>query len=193
MTASHHKGHVCRAALEAAAYQAREVFEAIYKDSNVQLKNLKVDGGGTNNKLLMQFQADIIDVPVVKPHIMETTAMGAAFAAGLAVGFWRDMDEIKELWSVAATFTPSMKEAQRANNWNGWQKAISKSLDWVEEEDFDEDDFYDAREVNKSLDMPFLANGDANPAGLRNAISSIVLVALGVGAGFLLGRNSRQK
>ncbi|CAJ1934489.1 unnamed protein product [Cylindrotheca closterium] len=191
MTASHHKGHVCRAALEAVAYQAKEVFDAIYKDSNVLLKNLKVNGGGTNNKLLMQFQADIINVPVITPHIMETTAMGAAFAAGLAVGFWKDTDEIKALWSVASTFTPSMKEVDRAKNCYGWQKAISKSLDWIEEEDYDEDDFYDAQD--KSFDMSFFAaDSDANPR-LRNAVSSIVLIALGVGAGFLLGKNSRQK
>lgn len=196
MTASHHKGHVCRAALEAAAYQAREVFDAIYKDSNVLLKNLKVDGGGTNNKLLMQFQADIINVPVVKPRVMETTAMGAAFAAGLAVGFWKDMNEIKDLWSVSATFTPSMTEAERSKNWNGWQKAITKSLDWVEEEDFDEDNFYDAQEINKSFDFSFFesseANGGAN-SGLRSALSSITLVGLGIGAGFLLGKNSQRK
>ncbi|KAL3927529.1 MAG: hypothetical protein SGBAC_013050, partial [Bacillariaceae sp.] len=196
MTASHHKGHVCRAALEAAAYQAREVFDAIYKDSNVLLKNLKVDGGGTNNKLLMQFQADIINVPVVKPRIMETTAMGAAFAAGLAVGFWKDMNEIKDLWSVSATFTPAMTEAERSKNWNGWQKAITKSLDWVEEEDFDEDNFFDAQEVNKSFDFSFFesseANGDAN-SGLRSALSSIALLGLGIGAGFLLGKNSQRK
>lgn len=138
MTASHHKGHVCRAALEAAAYQARELFDAIYKDSKVLLKNLRVDGGGTNNKLLMQFQANIINVPVVKPKIMETTAMGAAFSAGLAVGVWKDLKEIRDLWSVSATFSPSMTEAEREKNWAGWQKAVSKSLGWVENEDDDQ-------------------------------------------------------
>jgi len=198
MAASHHKGHVCRAALEAAAYQAREVFDAIYKDSNVLLKNLKVDGGGTNNKLLMQFQADIINVPVVKPHIMETTSMGAAFAAGLAVGFWKDMDEIKELWSVAATFTPSMPEAERAKNWYGWQKAITKSLGWVEEEDYGEDEFFETQQAEESfLDISLQgfnrkANSRAN-SRLRNAVSTAALVVLGIGAGFLLGRSTSNR
>ena len=117
MTATHRKGHVCRAALEAAAYQAREVFDAIYADSKVLLKSLKVDGGGTHNKLLMQFQSDIINVPVVKPVVMETTSMGAAFAAGLAVGVWDSLDEIRKLWNVAETFKPTMTESEREKPW----------------------------------------------------------------------------
>jgi glycerol kinase len=142
MTATHHKGHVCRAALEAAAYQTREVFEAIYTDSHVQLKSLKVDGGATNNMLLMQFQADIVGVPVVKPVVMETTSIGAAFAAGLAVGLWKDTDDIKCMWAVAETFYPEMPLVVRERYWKGWKKAISKSLDWVDEEE--DDKFVDA-------------------------------------------------
>lgn len=131
LTASHNKGHVCRAALEAAAYQTKEVFDAIVKDSGVQLKSLKVDGGCTMNKLLMQFQADIINVPVRKPRVMETTAMGAAFAAGLAVGAWKDLDEIQQQYSVAEIFEPKMSAETRARNVAGWNKAVTRSLGWV--------------------------------------------------------------
>lgn len=135
MTAAHHKGHVCRAALEAAAYQTKEVFDAIAQDSQCILQSLKVDGGGTNNRFLMQFQADIIAVPVVKPRIMETTALGAAFAAGLAVGVWKDLKEIEDLWEVAETFCPEMNSEIRAKNVAGWNKAVSKSLNWIDNKD----------------------------------------------------------
>jgi glycerol kinase len=135
MTATHHKGHICRAALEAAAYQTREVFEAIVADSNVNLKSLNVDGGATDNKFLMQFQADIINVPVVKPVVMETTAIGAAFAAGLAVGVWKDLADIKNLWAVAERYEPRMASPEREKYWKGWQKAVTRSMSWVEEEE----------------------------------------------------------
>jgi len=137
MQMSHGKGHICRAALEAAAYQTKEVFDAIVKDARgivggeEGLASLSVDGGGTNNKLLMQFQADIIDVPVVKPKVMETTALGAAFAAGLTVGVWKDLEEIQKLWAVAETFTPNMSEEDRAQRVHNWNKAVSKSLGWI--------------------------------------------------------------
>jgi glycerol kinase len=134
MTATHHKGHICRAALEAAAYQSREVFEAIYADSNVKLKALKVDAGGTANKLLMQFQSDIIHVDIVKPAVMETTAIGAAFAAGLAAGVWKDLAELKELWAVAEIYTPAMDNESRQKNWKGWKKAISRSLECIKDD-----------------------------------------------------------
>jgi glycerol kinase len=148
MTATHHKGHVCRAALEATAYQAKEVFDAIYADSHVQLTSLKVDGGGTSNALLMQFQADMIGVDVVKPVVQETTAMGACFAAGLAVGVWKDLDEVRALWAVSKTFSPNMSESDRETNWLGWQKAVTKSLGWVQDDESDnvDDEFYDADE-----------------------------------------------
>jgi glycerol kinase len=184
MTASHHKGHICRAALEAAAYQTKEVFDAIYKDSKVLLKNLKVDGGGTNNRLLMQFQSDIINVPVVKPKIMETTSMGAAFSAGLAVGVWKDLQQIRELWSVADTFTPKMEENEREKNWAGWQKAISKSLDWVEDED--DDEFEDAMEGPLELSKP------ATSAALSTSpISLLAMAVIGACVGFLVGRHRK--
>lgn len=133
MTAGHHRGHICRAALEASCYQTKEIFDAITKDSGVSLSTLKVDGGATINKLMMQFQADMLGVPVVKPLIMETTALGAAYAAGLAVGVWKDLDEIKKLWGVAETFQPTMSEEERAKNLKGWNKAVERSFDWVED------------------------------------------------------------
>ena len=131
MTAAHHKGHVCRAALEATCYQTRDVFAAIESDSGVRLQSLKVDGGGTHNELMMQFQADMIQVPVVQPVVMETTAMGAAFAAGLAVGVWKDTDEIAKLWAVAKTYEPRMEEKERELYLAGWNKAITRSLGWI--------------------------------------------------------------
>jgi len=134
MTASHTKHHICRGALEATAYQTNDVFEAIENDSNVFLKELRVDGGGTANRLLMQFQADITNVPVVKPVVKETTALGAAFAAGLAVGIFKDLDEIRNLWQEEERFEPIMSEHERERAKLGWKKAISKSMGWECEE-----------------------------------------------------------
>lgn len=134
MTASHNRNHIARAALEACAYQTKDVFDAIYADSNVELKELRVDGGGTANQLLMQFQSDIINVPVVKPVVKETTSLGAAFAAGLAVGVWKDLDELRVLWKEECRFKPAMDESERSKNWTGWKRAISKSMDWVPSE-----------------------------------------------------------
>ena len=149
MTASHHKGHICRAALEAAAYQAREVFDSIYADSNVRLKSLKVDGGGTKSSLLMQFQADIMDLPVVKPKTSESSSMGVAFCAGLAVGMWNNLDEIRALYSVEETFLPKMSADEREKNWSGWKKAVTKSLDWVEQDDDGDEIFEDTQHVGR--------------------------------------------
>jgi glycerol kinase len=134
MTASHSRNHIARAALEACAYQTRDVFDAMHADSGVTLKELRVDGGGTANQLLMQFQADIINVPVVKPVVKETTALGAAFAAGLAVGVWSGLDELKALWKEEGRFQPLMNQSDREKNWNGWKKAITKSMGWVSSE-----------------------------------------------------------
>lgn len=132
MTASHTKNHFARAALEAAAYQTKDVFDAIFADSNVSLSELRVDGGGTANKLLMQFQADMLGVPVVKPVVKETTALGAAFAAGLAVGVWKDLKEIKALWQEEERFLPAMSEADQKKNLSGWKRAVGKSMGWVQ-------------------------------------------------------------
>ena len=126
------KGHIARAALEATAYQTREVLEAMKKDSGVSLKSLKVDGGMVHNNLLMQFQADILDVPVVRPKISETTALGAAYAAGLAAGVWSDPEDLRANWHEDRTWVPQMDEATRTRLFNGWRKAVERSFDWVE-------------------------------------------------------------
>jgi glycerol kinase len=132
MTASHDKRHICRAALEASCYQTREVFDAMYADSNVVLSSLRVDGGGTQSNMMMQFQADILDVPVEMPQIMETTALGAAFAAGIATGVLKDINDIRGYWQISKTFYPAMDAAERDRNWAGWKKAVDRSLGWVE-------------------------------------------------------------
>jgi len=185
ITAAHHKGHFARAALEAAAYQARELFEAIAADSGVALKALKVDGGGTNNKLLMQFQADMIDAPVVIPEVQETTAMGAAFAAGLAVGVWKNQQEIRALWKESETFVPKMSQKTRQKNWTGWKKAITRSLDWVEASPEDGDEFFDAEEGRITHHKNNEGIGIVRLGGM--GLSLILVAALGGAAGFLLG------
>ncbi|NPA30478.1 MAG: glycerol kinase GlpK [Chloroflexi bacterium] len=126
------KGHICRAALEATAYQTRDVFEAMIQDSGVSLKALKVDGGMVYNELLMQFQADILNVPVVRPVVAETTSLGAAYAAGLAVGFWNDLDDLRRNWQVDKTWEPQMDEATRAHLYHYWKKAVERTFGWVE-------------------------------------------------------------
>ena len=128
------RGHLARAVLEATAYQTREVLDAMEQDSGVRLTSLKVDGGMVFNELLMQFQADIVGVPVVRPKIAETTALGAAYAAGLAVGYWRDMDELSSYWGVDKQWEPVMDGARRAKLYVGWKKAVTRTLDWVEKE-----------------------------------------------------------
>jgi glycerol kinase len=131
ITALHHKGHICRAALEATAYQTKDVFDAIIKDSNIQLSSLNVDGGGTYNKLLMQFQADILNVKVIRPKIMETTSIGVAFAAGLTIGIWKDVVEIQQLWSIDTVYEPQMSVTTRNKYISGWERALSKSFHWT--------------------------------------------------------------
>ena len=125
------KGHFARAALEATAYQTREVLDAMNKDSGVDLTALKVDGGMVFNELLMQFQADILGVPVVRPTVAETTALGASYAAGLAVGFWGNTDELRANWGVDKTWEPKMDAETRAKLHNGWLKAVTRTFDWV--------------------------------------------------------------
>ena len=128
------KGHLARAALEATAYQTREVIDAMNADSGVDLKVLKVDGGMVVNELLMQFQADILDVEVVRPQVAETTALGAAYAAGLAVGFWDSEDDIRNNWAEDKRWTPSMDNAEREKLYAGWKKAVTRTLDWVDDD-----------------------------------------------------------
>jgi len=129
------KGHLARAVLEATAYQTREVIEAMNADSGVDLKVLKVDGGMVVNELLMQFQSDILDVEVVRPQVAETTALGAAYAAGLAVAFWDSEDDIRTNWAEDKRWTPSMNDAEREKLYAGWKKAVTRTLDWVDDED----------------------------------------------------------
>ena len=126
------RGHIARAALESTAYQTREVLDAMRNDSGVSLKALKVDGGMVSNNLLMQFQADIVNVPVIRPVVSETTALGAAYAAGLAVGFWKDFDELRLNWKQDYKWTPNMEEDIRAELFRGWKKAVTRTFDWVE-------------------------------------------------------------
>jgi len=132
MTRYVNKYHICRAALEASAYQTREVLDAMEKDSGVSLKALKVDGGMVFNELLMQFQADILGVPVVRPTVAETTALGSAYASGLAVGFWKNTDELRENWGIDKTWEPKMDAETRAKLYKGWLKAVTRTFDWVE-------------------------------------------------------------
>lgn len=127
-------GHIARAVLEATAYQSAEVLEAMNKDSGVPLTALKVDGGMVHNQLLMQFQSDILGVPVIRPKVAETTALGAAYAAGLAVGFWQQIEELRENWQVNQRWKPQMEAATRETLMKGWKKAVTRTLDWVEEQ-----------------------------------------------------------
>ncbi|HEY6627671.1 MAG TPA: glycerol kinase GlpK, partial [Acidimicrobiia bacterium] len=125
------RGHIARAALESTAYQTRDILDAMTSDSGVRLTELRVDGGMTSNSLLMQFQADILGVEVIKPRVAETTALGAAFAAGLAVGFWANLDEISELWEEGSRWQPQMSESDRERFYARWQEAVERSLGWV--------------------------------------------------------------
>jgi glycerol kinase len=126
--------HVARATLEAICYQSRDVADAMEKDSGVKLEVLKVDGGVTANDLCMQIQADVLGVSVSKPVVAETTALGAAYAAGLAVGFWSDREELRKNWNEDKRWEPQWSEEQRAEGYQGWQKAVTRTLDWVDVE-----------------------------------------------------------
>ncbi|MBF4574142.1 glycerol kinase GlpK [Herbiconiux sp. VKM Ac-1786] len=126
------KGHIARAALEATAFQTREVLDAVNADSGVDLTELKVDGGMIANNTLMQFQADILGVPVIRPVVAETTALGAAYAAGLAVGFWANLDELRANWQEDSRWEPKMDDAERERQLRNWKKAVTKTLDWVD-------------------------------------------------------------
>ncbi|WP_137876071.1 glycerol kinase GlpK [Rhodococcus sp. Q] len=126
------KGHLARAALEATAFQTREVIEAAEADSGVTLTSLKVDGGMVLNETLMQFQSDILDVPVIRPVVNETTALGAAYAAGLAVGYWNSEDDIRANWEIGHTWTPNMAANERDRLYREWNKAVERTYDWVD-------------------------------------------------------------
>lgn len=126
------KGHLARAVLEATAFQTREVLEAMERDSGIKLDSLRVDGGMVENNLLMQFQADILNRPVVRPVIKETTALGAAYAAGLAVGFYKSVEDLRANWSVDHTWQPNLESDKREEMYRLWKKAVTRSFDWVD-------------------------------------------------------------
>jgi glycerol kinase len=131
LTRQTNKGHLARAVLEATAFQTREVVEAMEKDAGFPVEVLRTDGGMVRNDLLMQFQADILDRPVVRPAVQETTALGAAYAAGLAVGFFEDIPDLRSRWSVDHTWKPQMEAAQRQQLYGFWKKAVTRSFDWL--------------------------------------------------------------
>jgi len=130
LTAYANQGHIARAALEATAWQSKEVVDAANAVADVPFTELRVDGGMTGNELLMQFQADVLGVPVVRPSVTETTALGAAYAAGLAVGFWSDQEELKERWDEDKRWEPDMADHDREAGYAKWKKAVQRSLDW---------------------------------------------------------------
>jgi glycerol kinase len=135
LTGSVTKGHLARAVLEATAWQVREVADAMVADSGAAISRLKADGGMTANKLLMQFQADVLDAPVVRPTVPETTCLGAAYAAGLAVGVWPDLAALKANWRADTEWTPSMPAEARERSYRKWKKAVQRTFDWIDEDD----------------------------------------------------------
>ncbi len=128
------RGHIARAVLEATAWQTREVADAMQQDSGVELRSLKVDGGMVVNNTLMQFQSDVLGVPVIRPKVSETTALGSAYAAGLAVGFWANTEALRENWGVDRTWEPQMTAERRETEYRFWKKAVTRTFDWVEAE-----------------------------------------------------------
>ncbi|NBA86418.1 glycerol kinase GlpK [Emticicia sp. CRIBPO] len=124
------KGHIARSVLEATAYQTKDVLEAMEQDAGIEISSLRVDGGMTVNELLMQFQSDMLDVPVIRPKMIETTALGAAYAAGLAVGFWQNFEDLVQNWGVDKQWKPDMPAEKRTEYYHGWKKAIERSLNW---------------------------------------------------------------
>jgi glycerol kinase len=126
------KGHIARAALEATAWQSREVADAMNADSGVELASLKVDGGMVQNELLMQFQADVLGVPVIRPTVAETTSLGAAYAAGLAVGFWSEVEDLRANWGKDKEWQPQMDPAEREKEYAYWKKAVTRAFDWLD-------------------------------------------------------------
>lgn len=127
--------HICRAVLEATAFQAYDIFSAMEKDSGVEISSLKVDGGMTNSWPLMAFQSDILSKPVIRPVIAETTALGAAYAAGLTAGVWESIDSLRSYWKEQTRWTPTMDDKERQKKVRFWKKAVSRTLDWVQAEE----------------------------------------------------------
>jgi glycerol kinase len=125
-------GHIARAALEGIAFQVADVLEVMKKDSRIAVNELRVDGGASANNLLLQFQADLLHVPVVRPKIVETTALGAAYLAGLAVGFWKDRSEVQKAWQADRTFEPQKSQDEVAHRRSRWAEALKRSREWEE-------------------------------------------------------------
>lgn len=136
LTRGANRNHIVRAALECIAYQSKDVLDAIAADTGTALRELRVDGGASSNSLLMQFQADILGIPVRRPMIRETTALGAAYLAGLAAGFWRNTDEVRGLWTLDKVFTPAMEDHRRSRLCAGWKKAVDRTGNWEESRPF---------------------------------------------------------
>jgi glycerol kinase len=134
LSSFHTRAHLARATLESICYQSRDVLEAMEQDSGVRVDSLKVDGGITANRLCMQLQADILGIPVSRPAVAETTALGAAYAAGLAVGFWKNTDELRANWQESARWLPEWDQHQRKTRYAGWRKAIERTLNWTDEQ-----------------------------------------------------------
>jgi glycerol kinase len=130
LTRGANRAHLVRAALESMCYQTRDVLDAMQSDSGVKLQALKVDGGAAANNFLMQFQSDILNVAVQRPTVAETTALGAAYLAGLAVGFWSSLDELRQKWAIDRSFTPAMAEDTRAKYYKDWKRAVERAKAW---------------------------------------------------------------
>ena len=135
LTRGANREHLVRATLESIAYQVKDVLNAMQEDSGIELKGLKVDGGASANNFLMQFQSDILGANINRPKVVETTALGAAYLAGLAVGFYKNKEDIKNSWIIDREFTPDMSEAKRALLYKGWKKAVKRSLEWAKEDE----------------------------------------------------------
>jgi glycerol kinase len=135
LTRGSSNAHIAKAALDSIAYQTYDVLKSMEADSGIQIKELRVDGGATVNNQLMQFQSDILNCKVVRPKITETTALGAAYLAGLAVSYWKNIDDIQEQWQVDRSFSPNMKEDKRSDLLRGWQRAVKASIAWGDDLD----------------------------------------------------------
>jgi glycerol kinase len=130
LTRNTRMAHIARAAVDAMAYQTRDVLEVMQVESHLPLTTLKVDGGAAANAMLLQFQADLLDAPVRRPVVAETTALGAAYLAGLAVGYWSGLDDVASNWALDREFRPAMASSERERLYAGWKKAVTRSLDW---------------------------------------------------------------
>jgi len=132
LTRGANRNHIIRATLESIAYQSRDLINAMIEDSGIEMNSLKVDGGAVKNNFLMEFQSNILGTEVLRPEVIETTALGAAYLAGLAVGFWKDKSEIADSWKVEKKFEPTMTSHERVKLYKGWKKAVTRSMDWEE-------------------------------------------------------------